>query len=511
MDQSQPLLSFQNGRIVLDHIATRAIDGDVVLTGDLDITGSVNIADNVNFKKDVIVDGAIEATSIRVKEMIANIVYETQNPITFSGNTALDLTGKGFEWVSGDRVRHFVFKNEAVFSDIDLDLHRSNSYKIDRTTVLSASELGPTVTKSNLRELGRLKSLEVLGRVSIGQFATFDEVFNRLGINTENPNGTFSVVDNGSEFIIGSRENDVIHIGTFSGDDLNIVTDNITRLTVSRAGEITVGNAKFRDGIFRVNGKIYADEIISDTSHAEPITFKALGKGNEPYGTGLKWSGSREFTLQGNTDRLFSSEIIDLAREKYYSIDNTMVLGKNTLGPTVVHSNLVTLGVLQDLTVSGMAKFMGGFQSKTRTSTVTVEDGLIFTDSNNSIKFTSRAIETTDSFKIKCDGEDELSIDSDGSIVIGNSHNTNRRVAVFGQLSVGVQNPDPGVSFMTVGSISFANKKFEVGNGAPTAGRYNKGDIVWNSEPQDHSYVGWVCVVAGTPGQWQPFGAIGRQ
>jgi hypothetical protein len=58
--------------------------------------------------------------------------------------------------------------------------------------------------------------------------------------------------------------------------------------------------------------------------------------------------------------------------------------------------------------------------------------------------------------------------------------------------------------------MSFAGKKFITGDAVPTTGQFNKGDICWNSDPKTSDYVGWVCVMAGDPGQWEPFGGIGR-
>ena len=81
---------------------------------------------------------------------------------------------------------------------------------------------------------------------------------------------------------------------------------------------------------------------------------------------------------------------------------------------------------------------------------------------------------------------------------------------MFGQLTVGVNNPDPTVSLAVNGNISFANKKFITGIRPPIEGNFLKGDICWNQQPQEDGYVGWVCVTEGSPGMWAPFGAIGR-
>lgn len=43
---------------------------------------------------------------------------------------------------------------------------------------------------------------------------------------------------------------------------------------------------------------------------------------------------------------------------------------------------------------------------------------------------------------------------------------------------------------------------------APTTGTYEKGDIVFNSNPAEGANLGWVCTVAGTPGTFLEFAAI---
>jgi parallel beta-helix repeat protein len=43
---------------------------------------------------------------------------------------------------------------------------------------------------------------------------------------------------------------------------------------------------------------------------------------------------------------------------------------------------------------------------------------------------------------------------------------------------------------------------------APTTGTWAVGDMVYNSTPTAGSYLGWVCITAGTPGTWKGFGLI---
>lgn len=45
-------------------------------------------------------------------------------------------------------------------------------------------------------------------------------------------------------------------------------------------------------------------------------------------------------------------------------------------------------------------------------------------------------------------------------------------------------------------------------DGAPTAGHWLKGSVVWNSSPGAGGTIGWVCVADGAPGAWKSFGDI---
>ena len=46
---------------------------------------------------------------------------------------------------------------------------------------------------------------------------------------------------------------------------------------------------------------------------------------------------------------------------------------------------------------------------------------------------------------------------------------------------------------------------------APTTGSYLQGDIVQNDNPVAASFMGWICVQAGSPGIWKKYGIIGER
>ena len=95
--------------------------------------------------------------------------------------------------------------------------------------------------------------------------------------------------------------------------------------------------------------------------------------------------------------------------------------------------------------------------------------------------------------------------------VIGDITQQSKPTKIFGPLSVNVNNPDPTLSFSVAGDVNIGNKRFTNATSSPTTGSYELGDICWNSNPVVANYIGWVCVVAGNPGQWLPFGEIKSQ
>jgi hypothetical protein len=223
--------------------------------------------------------------------------------------------------------------------------------------------------------------------------------------------------------------------------------------------------------------------------------FKETGTSSN-YGKGMMWTGmqgsARQFVYQASPDRIWSTDTIDLADTKYFAINRVPVLSQSTLGDTVTESNLQKLGLLRELQVMGDA-------AVTRTlSTSKVSIG--------NFSVTDHELSGYEDIKVTRNETTELAVGN--NIVIGNVSNKDRTVSVYGNLTVGVAVPDEGVALTVAGSVSFDNKKFTVGTAIPTEGTFNKGDIVWNTNPKATDYIGWVCVTPGAPGYWLPFGAI---
>lgn len=273
----------------------------------------------------------LKADVVQANSIIGNLDYASDAPVKFAGK---DIDGKGLIWIGKGHNKQFIYASnpDRFFVSENIDFARGKSITVNNIKLIDEQELGPTVTKSNLREVGRLKNLIVDGDVILDQYIVYSSTTNRLGLGIEEPNGALSVAEDGIEVIIGTKDSVRGYLGTYASHNLDIVTDNTARISVSASGNIQLGNPK--------------------------------------------------------------------------------------LAPV--------------------------------------------------------------------------------------------QVSVHGKLSVRVATPDPEVDLHVNGSVKFNNRLQTLGKTYPTAGSYNAGDIVWNSDPKINKYVGWVCVQAGSPGLWEPFGKIGN-
>jgi len=73
---------------------------------------------------------------------------------------------------------------------------------------------------------------------------------------------------------------------------------------------------------------------------------------------------------------------------------------------------------------------------------------------------------------------------------------------------IGIKVKRPKADLDVAGYIRYQGQTHQYLNSLPTSGNWSQGDIVWNSEPQRGSVLGWVCVKPGAPGTWRSFVSI---
>lgn len=493
------LFTILDDKIVINKLALRYLEGPVTFSNTLDLQGAANVRDNL------VVGGRIIADVIEVNQIINKSA--SGDGTAFVAQDEASLNGQGVTWNVGEEQSTLVYRpGGRLYTNLHLDLEAGRTYKIDNIEVLTSNSLGSGIVRSSLRQLGPLNNLNVVGNVEIGQFVYIDSDTGRVGFGTESPNGSFSIVDNGAEFLISSPITGTVNIGTYTNHDVAIVTDDTARITVKTGGDVHVGNANSRNAKLFVHGTIHAENIVSETKVERTDSVKFLATDGNIYNVGLQWAGSgspKKLILRGDPDRFWSSESLELAENRYFAINNHTVLSQTTLGESVTTSSLTSVGVLSSLAVSGDTLLQGSVTARTlKSANISLGDG------SQTVSITERGLATSLSVDVTVGGQNVFYADSN-NITLGNKDSTRRNIRTYGTLSVNVNNPDPELAFAVDGNIGFAGRKFITGASAPEQGNYNIGDICWNTNPQIGNNVGWICLTAGAPGMWAKFGMIG--
>jgi hypothetical protein len=255
------------------------------------------------------------------------------------------------------------------------------------------------------------------------------------------------------------------------------------------------------------------------TTHIE---FRAK-KGESNAGKGILWIGegnAKQLVFNPNPDRFFASESIDLGKDKHLSVSGVKVIDGKELGPSVTKSNLQQLGRLKGLIVDGPVNINQHLIYNTSTDRLGLGTDL----PNAAISVAEQGIEvmlgTSDAlhgmvgtfsnvdFDVVVGNVPRITVSANGNIVLGNFNRNPIQVKVNGKLSVGIETPDPAVDLHVAGPVRLNNHIQMYASAPPKEGTYTKGDIVWNDAATVGRNVGWICLTAGSPGAWYPFGEI---
>jgi hypothetical protein len=270
-------------------------------------------------------------------------------------------------------------------------------------------------------------------------------------------------------------------------------------------------------------GMVRTMELISNHRHEKQyLTF--AGPEGDAGGSGLLWEcpdSNKQFVYRSNPNRFWSTEHLDLLGEKNYLIEGQVVLSATELGRGIVSSSLKKLGTLDSLNVAGNATFgdFVRFNPVSQRVSIGTEDAngsltiydyandveLIFDSNSDGLGLIGTF--NTKGLGIVTDNQIRLTVEVNGDITVGHEQKDGNITRIYGKLGVGVKNPRE--QFEVAGNMRVGNRLFSQGNAVPDHGNYQKGDIVWNTDPKEGSYIGWVCTAGGAPGLWKPFGMIG--
>lgn len=290
----------------------RSLTGDHIVGGKIQNFASTGIVDSasktqltvsndgvtvsnliVNNIENLKINGILKTKILEVDEIRADIKFEKDIPIVFSGDT---LDGKGLLWAGQGYTKQFIFSSnpDRFFMSENLEFARGKSITVNNVKLIDEKELGPTITKSNLQQVGRLKGLIVDGNVVLDQYIVYNSDTNRLGLGIEEPNAALSVAEDGVEVVIGSKNGVKGFIGTYASHNLEIVTDNTSRIVIEAGGNIILGTVNSKTtvlGSLGVNVNNPDPRTALDVNGAIKFNNKLHLSGNEAPTSGVYNSG----------------------------------------------------------------------------------------------------------------------------------------------------------------------------------------------------------------------------
>jgi hypothetical protein len=329
-----------------------------------------------------------------------------------------------------------------------------------------------------------------------------------------------------------SLSGDHIYKGKILGFSSAGITDQASKeqiLITDSSVKVSTLTVDTVEGNLNVAGDVIARTLKADILEVKEIKadIKFEKDSNIPFNgpnKGLIWTGTgptRQLTFQVNPDRFFASDTIDLQKGKYFSVNGVKVIDDVELGPSVTKSNLREVGRLNGLIVDGsfsVNQYLYYNATADRLGLGTEEPNAAFSIAEDMIEVMIGTRDSVNgivgtfashSFDLVTDNTTRISIGANGDLQFGNTKKPPIQVSIHGKLAVKVNMPDPEVDLHVNGAIKFNGKLHKYAATHPIAGAYNAGDIVWNTEPKVNNFVGWVCVQAGDPGIWAPFGKIG--
>lgn len=185
-------------------------------------------------------------------------VYKDLRFLEFRSTPGGSNYGKGLIFSGNGNNKHLVFASDPdqFFSSENFNLFKGKHYAINNVAVLTENTLGTTITKSNLKELGRLKGLVIDGSLNVNDHLFFNPKSDRLGIGTDEPNAALGVVENGIEVKIGADDEGHAIVGTHASTDLHLQTGNISRIAIGANGNVEIGNPTRNSVQVKVHGKL---------------------------------------------------------------------------------------------------------------------------------------------------------------------------------------------------------------------------------------------------------------
>ena len=213
------------------------ISGDNVSGGSIRDFSSTGIQDISSRLELTVMDGAVVVES----DLVAN-------HLRINGEADFtDINVKGNIRLDGDLIFSKPNFSEQIISLVETRLNSEKDRVIDvggneiltnGKTLIGPNSLGPSVAFSNLRKLGNLQELKVIGEMVVAD--TLHVIDEKVGINTDSPAGALTVWDQDAELTMRKHSSRTTFLGTTRDCDLILGTNGNGVLGIGRDGTVAV-------------------------------------------------------------------------------------------------------------------------------------------------------------------------------------------------------------------------------------------------------------------------------
>lgn len=215
----------------------------------------------------IVVENKLIANAVETKQLNVRTLYVDNIEINGKINSNASLSDLV------DKISQSVFERNTVGKDYQLG---KNSLLDGERVIINATALGPSVLNSNLRKLGLLTELAVQGNALICE--TLAVMQNKIGINTEEPEGALTIWDNDAELSFMKISKNNMYVGPTRNSTMTLGTNKESHIELKRE------SINFNKCINFLGIKLNVMETIPDY-HGEPneIVFVKNVKKGQPF------------------------------------------------------------------------------------------------------------------------------------------------------------------------------------------------------------------------------------
>lgn len=175
---------------------------------------------------------------------VEDMRMQSLTSVEFTAQEGKGVYGKGLAWKGDGPTKQLIYRAnpDRIWTDESIDIGAEKAFMIGNQAVLRSGELGASVRNSSLVKVGTLQNLNTSGNLNIDDYVFYNTDSESFAIGTEAPNGKFALATLDAEFIIDTDPGQV-KLGSWTSDNLVLITDDTARLTVHSNGNIELGHS----------------------------------------------------------------------------------------------------------------------------------------------------------------------------------------------------------------------------------------------------------------------------